>query len=118
MSKVYIVQEPLKKDFNTGQMIPIMDFRSVLEYGDPVVLLQSGRVSLTPGPTIDAIREGLRDFTDDDYIVSVGDPSAIFITAMIAGEVNSGKCKLLKWDKVVKRYVCINIDLNFRRKQN
>ena len=116
-SKVFIVQEPMKRDQESGAMIPIMDFRKVLDYSDPIVCLPNGRVSLTPGPTIDALRNKLKDFSDDDYIVSVGDPSAIFITAMVAGQMNRNRCKLLKWDKDSRRYIEIQIDLNYRTRQ-
>ena len=117
MSKVFIIQEPTKVD-GRGVTQPVMDFRKVLEYGEPVVCLPSGRVSLTPGPTIDALRESLKGYTDDDYIVSVGDPSAIFIAAMVLGDLNRGCCNLLKWDKIAKKYIKVSIDLNYRRKEN
>lgn len=116
-ARCFILQEPMKRDHESGQMVPVMDFRNVLEYGDPVVCLGSGRVSLTPGPTIDTLRDKLRDFSDDDYIVSVGDPSAIFIAAMIAGDVNNGKCKLLKWDKEARRYIKVQIDVHYRTRK-
>ena len=117
--KVFVIQEPMRRDADSGQIVPVMDFRKVLEYGEPVVLLQNGRVSLAPGPTIDTIRDGLRNFTDDDYIVSVGDPSAIFITAMIMADINNGRCKLLKWDKNVKQYISVQVDIYHRtRKEN
>lgn len=119
MSKVYIIQEPLKRDFQTGEMVPVMDFRKVLEYGDPVICLNSGRVSLTPGPTIDKLREVLKNFTDDDYLVPVGDPSAMAIAMMIIGDLNRGKCKILKWDKDSKRYIKVDVDIYYRtRKEN
>ena len=113
---VYIIQEPLKRDLSTGEMIPTMDFRKVLDYGDPVVLLNSGRVSLSPGPTVDMLRDKLRNFTDEDFLVSVGDPSAIFIAAMVVGEVNRGRCQLLKWDKNSKQYITVQIDLHHHRR--
>lgn len=115
--RVFIPQEPMKRDKSTGQLVPVMDFGGVLEYGTPIVCLGTGRVSLTPGPTIDALKEKLRGFGDNDYIVSAGDPSAIFITAMIAGQINRDRCKLLKWDKASKRYIQVQIDLNYRKNQ-
>ena len=118
MSNVYIIQEPTRRDASGG-FLPVMDFRKVLEYGDPVVLLPNGRVGFTPGPTIDTLRDKLRGFTDDDYIVSVGDPTAIFATAMIASDINNGKCKMLKWDKEARRYICVQLDIHHRtRKEN
>jgi len=113
---VYVIQEPMRKE-EGGGMVPVMDFRKVLDYGDPVVVLGNGRVSLRPGPTIDTITEVLKNYTDDDYIVSVGDPSAIFIAAMIAGDRNNGKCNLLKWDKAAKQYIKVVIDIHYRTRR-
>ena len=118
-SKVYIVQELLKRDIVTGEMVLMMDFRPAAKYGEPVVLLNSGRVSLTPGPTIDKIRDKLRNFSDDDYIISSGDPSAIFAAAMVIADINNGRCKLLKWDKSAKEYIMVQMDIHHRtRKEN
>ena len=115
---VFIIQEPTKRDSITGEMIPIMDFRKVLEYGNPVVCLPTGRVSLAPGPTVDALKEKLRDFTDNDYLVAVGDPSAMFIAAMVVGQLNRNRCQLLKWDRDSRRYIKIQVDLNYRINKN
>lgn len=116
-SKCYIVQEPMKRDHSTGAMAPLMDFRKVLEYGDPVVCLPPGRVSLSPGPMIDTLREKLRNFTDNDYIVSAGDPTAIFAAAMVLCDINCGRVKALKWDKEARRYIEVQIDIYHRTRR-
>lgn len=115
--KCFIIQEPVKFDSATGQMVPVMDFRKVVQYGEPVVCLPNGRVSLSPGPTIDALRDKLKDYCDDDYIVSVGDPTAIFVAAMVLGDLNRGKCNLLKWDKQSKGYIKVEIDIHYRTRK-
>lgn len=117
MAKVFIPQEPVKRDAVTGKFVPVMDFSKVLDYGDPVVCLKSGRVALTPGPTIDNLREVLRHFNDEDYIVSVGDPTVIFITAMIASDYNNGRVKLLKWDKKMSTYIKVDCDIHYRTRK-
>ena len=112
---VYILQEPLKME--DGNMVPVMDFRKVIPYGDPKVVLPNGRVSLTPGPTIDSLIDCLKDYTDNDYIVSVGDPSAIFIAAMVIADRNNGKVNLLKWDKAAKQYIKVVVDIHYRTRK-
>jgi hypothetical protein len=107
----------MKKDLATGTPIPLMDFRKVLEYGEPVVCLPPGRVAFSPGPMVDTLREKLKDFTDNDYIVSVGDPTAIFVAAMIASDINRGKVKALKWDKISRRYIAVDIDIHYRTRK-
>lgn len=113
--RCFIVQEAMKREGET--MVPVMDFRRVLDYGDPVVCLPPGRVSLTPGPTIDALVEALKTYTDDDYIVSVGDPTAIFAAAMVVGDRNNGKVNMLKWDKTSKQYIKVVIDIHYRTRK-
>jgi hypothetical protein len=38
----------------------------------------------------------LRDFTDDDFLLMIGDPAAMSIAAALASSYNGGKFKLLK----------------------
>jgi hypothetical protein len=116
--KVYIIQEVMKRDPATGNMVSVMDFRKALEYGDLEVCLPNGRVSLTPGPTVEALRHKLKDFCDDDYIVAVGDPSAIMIAGAMASEANRGKFKLLKWDRDSRQYISVAVDLFGRKNQS
>lgn len=111
---VYIVQEPMKRDPASGEMVSQFDFRKVLEYGDPVVCLPTGRMGLTPGPTLQILKDKLRNFNDDDYIVPTGDPSAIAMASIIASENNMGKVKILKWDNRSFRYILVQIDIHNR----
>ena len=116
--KVYITQDVLKRDKETGIMMPTMDFRKALEYGDLEVCLPEGRLGLVPGPTIQMLKAKLRDFCDDDYIVAVGDPSVVAMVGAICSEVNMGRFKMLKWDRDSKQYISVSIDLFNRRKGN
>lgn len=116
--KCFIIQEPMKRDFSSRQMVPLMDFRKVLEYGDPVVCLPIGRMSLSPGPTVDILKTKLRNFCDDDYLVAVGDPSAIMMAGAIASEFNMGRFKMLKWDKESKQYIKVEVNLFNRTRKD
>lgn len=113
--KVYITQEVMKRNIHSGEMEPTMDFRKASEYGDLEVCLPGGRVSLTPGPTIQMLKTKLKNFCDDDYLVAVGDPSVIAMVGAIAAEYNMGRFKMLKWDKNTKQYISVAIDLFNRR---
>lgn len=108
--RCFIVQEPMRKNAE-GIMETMMDMRKVIDYGSPVVMLKSGRVGFTPGPTIDALRNELRDFTENDYLVPAGDPTAMCMAAMIASERTGGVVNVLKWDKIRKEYVSVKIDI-------
>ena len=107
---VYVIQEVMKKNIN-NVLVSAFDFKKAAEYGDLIVCLPRGPVSLTPGPTISKLNEKLRNFSDDDYLVAIGDPSAIAIASAIASNANRGKFKLLKWEKEMKQYIKVEIDL-------
>ena len=114
MPKVFVVQEPLKRDPSTGQMVPMMDFTKALEYGELVFCLAPGPVAFASAPTINRLKEVFKDFSDDDYFVAAGDPSAIAIAAAVLGEVNNGYFKILKWDKMARSY--IEVEVNIKRR--
>ena len=111
MSKVFVVQEPMKKD-RSGNFVPMMDFRQATQYGELNVLLPPGRVALSPAPMIRKLNDGLSDFSDEDYLIAAGDPSAIAAAGAIAARNNRGKFKLLKWDKQMNTYIKVDVDIN------
>jgi len=98
---VYVVQESMK--FN---LLP------AAEYGELQTLLPPGQVMLATAPTIRALREKLRTFSDSDYLLAIGDPIAIGLSVALAAGFNGGKIKMLKWDRQEHRYYAIEADLN------
>jgi hypothetical protein len=98
---VYVVQESMK--FN---LLP------AAEYGELQTLLPQGQVMLATAPTIRALRDKLRTFSDSDYLLAIGDPIAIGLSVAIATGFNGGKIKMLKWDRQEHRYYAIEADLN------
>jgi len=115
--RCFIVQEPMKKDMVSGMMVPMLDFRKVVEYGDPVVLVTTSRIGFTPGPLFDTIRDKMRDITDEDFIVPTGDPVAMFAVAMVAADLCNGKVNCLKWDKTRSEYIAIRMDSHYRTRK-
>jgi hypothetical protein len=47
-----------------------------------------------------------------DYLLFIGDPTAMSIVAVVAAQRNNGRFKCLKWDKRERRYIPIQIDFN------
>ena len=54
----------------------------------------------------------LKDFNDNDHLLMMGDPAAMGIACCVAAEMNRGKFKILKWDKMQKRYYSVQVNLN------
>jgi len=104
---VYVVQEALGKN-----ILPAEDF------GDLEVLLPPGNIVLSPVPTIKKLRDKLKDFGDNDYLLLIGDPAAIGIACMVASDTNGGKVNMLKWDRQELRYYPVTVDLFHERRNS
>lgn len=94
MGKVYQVQASTR-----------LDVRPALEYGGLEVLIdQVAEPALAPVPLVRGLRHALRNFSDEDYLLPTGSPAAIAAAAMVAGQANGGRVKMLLWDRERRRY--------------
>jgi hypothetical protein len=109
MSIVYAVCEPVS---NVAGVTRPMDLTPAAEFGEVVILMQHSQSMLAPVPTVRSLNEKLRDFSDNDFILPVGDPVLISTVAMVASAKNSGRAKYLKWDKRLRKYSVIQVDLS------
>lgn len=112
MGKVYVVCEPIS--LVAGIARPTVDLTPAAEFGDMEVLLPHSQSLLAPVPTIRVLKEKLRNFTDEDYILPVGDPVLMSTVSMVAAAQNGGRVKFLKWDKPMRRYFSILVDISGR----
>jgi len=95
------------------------NIRSAEKFGDLKVLLPDNRqIVLSSGPLTFKLRQELKDFNDNDYLLLIGDPAIIAIAGAVVSDVNGGRFKILKWDRDEKRYYDIEIDLKGRNEQS
>jgi|TARA_R110000824_G_scaffold64906_3_gene169417 hypothetical protein len=88
------------------------NIRSAEKFGDLKVLLPDNRqIVLSSGPIAFKLKQELKNFNDDDYLLLIGDPAIIAVAAAVAAKVNNGFFKVLKWDRDDKAYYDIEIDL-------
>jgi hypothetical protein len=68
VAKVFVVSETQKHN-----IIPAGDF------GDIEIVLppNQAQVIFSSGPTVQRVKRALEDFCDDDYLLFIGDPTAI-----------------------------------------
>ena len=86
--------------------------RSAEKFGDLKVVLPDNRqIVLSSGPLTFKLKQELKDFNDNDYLLLMGDPAIIALAGAVASDVNNGKFKVLKWDRDEKKYYDIEIDL-------
>lgn len=107
MSKVFVVCEPLSRDGAAK-----IDLSPAAEYGEIEVLLSHSQSLLAPVPTVRKLREKLENFSDNDYILPVGDPVLMSTVATVASFFNHGRIKYLKWDRIQRKYLVIQVDIS------
>ena len=113
MKRVFSPHETLRRDRVTGELSPAHDFSAALEYGQLVVLLPSG---FPPDDTgveemLVTLRGKLATYTDEDFILATGDPATMGAVLLMAATFNSGRVKVLRWDRHAGRYNAVQIDM-------
>jgi hypothetical protein len=96
--------------FDDGDYRPVFDITPARVYGELKILITSNSIGVSVQPLISILRQNLKDFNDDDYILAIGDPVAIGIVTAIATEFNRGRVKVLRWDRQTKQYIEMQIN--------
>ena len=106
---VYVLQELP----GTKAGAPKINIMSASKYGKFKFLLpEFSQIIFSPGPLIYKLRQGLKNFTTEDYLLLTGDPAIIVVAGSILNEITNGKYSLLKWDKQDRIYYPIKINLH------
>lgn len=105
MSKCYIINEPLRYDPREGVMVPMFDLCSAEQFGQLIYVLPRGaNPPSEPEEVLPFIKEAMKRYKADDYIVAIGDVHLVAWAAALAAKVTGGSISLLKWDSRVTRY--------------
>jgi len=105
---VYVIQEiPGTQAGN-----PKINIMGASKYGDFKFLLpEFSQMIFSPGPLIYKLRQGLKNYKVDDYLLLTGDPAIIGVACSIVSDITNGKYNVLKWDKQERKYYPIEINL-------
>ena len=107
-STVYVIQEIA----GTKSGNPKINIMGASNYGQFKFLLpEFSQIIFSPGPLVYKLRQGLKDFTKDDYLLLTGDPAIIGVACSIVSDITNGKYNLLKWDRQERKYYPIKINL-------
>jgi len=102
MPRVFVIQETMKHNLLPAQA-----------FGDLVFLLPPQvQITFSPGPIVVRMERHLQGFTEDDYLLLIGDPAAMAVAGALVAKHNNGRFKLLKWDKREMKYYPIQVDTN------
>jgi len=106
---VYVIQEIP----GTKAGSPKINILGAAEYGVFKFLLpEFSQIIFSPGPLIYKLRQSLKNYRPNDFLLLTGDPAIIGVACSIVSDITNGKYKLLKWDKQEKKYYPIEINLH------
>ena len=110
-SRVFVIQEIAGTKAGKPK-INIMGASSYSSSGKFIFLLpEFSQIIFSPGPLVYKLRQGLKDYTPNDYLLLTGDPAIIGAACSIVSDITNGKYNLLKWDKQERKYYPIEINL-------
>ena len=112
---VYVIQEIP----GTQSGKPKINIMGASKYGEFKFLLpEFSQIIFSPGPLIFKLRQALKDYRTEDYLLLTGDPAIIGVACSIVSDITNGKYNLLKWDKQERKYYPIEINLHERGNTN
>jgi hypothetical protein len=101
MPTVFVVQE-----------MPNHNLTPAMKFGEMKILLPTyNQIAFSTAPTIRTLRNKLRNYTDEDFLLLAGDPVAIGLACSIAAFFNNGRYTALKWDRREHLYLPVRIDV-------
>lgn len=113
MSRVFVVQNQHCWDREARAFVPKYDLSSAHQFGDMIELLSPTAAPFNPDPIIDELHAKLADFTDDDFILCIGNPLLLAWAFAIAAAANNGSAKALQWSGKERRYLPVSVDRLF-----
>ena len=109
--KVYVIQEIPGSQAGSPK-INIMGAAAYSTSGKFNFLLpEFSQMIFSPGPLIYKLRQGLKNFNENDHLLLTGDPAIIGVACSIVSDITNGKYNVLKWDKQERKYYPIEINL-------
>ena len=108
---VYVIQDIPGSKIGT----PKINIIGATQFGNLKVLLpENSQIILSPAYVIQTLRQKLKEYKKEDYLLLTGDPAIIGVACSIVSDITNGKYNLLKWDKQERRYYPVEINLYFK----
>ena len=106
---VYAVQEQLTFDPQIGMNVPRFSTITKAENFGTLVYVHSPSAHPFDMPTVVAnCHAALENFCDSDFLILVGNPILLAVTACVAAERNNGKVKFLQWSRKNEQYLIVS----------
>lgn len=111
MSRVFVVQNQQKLNSRTGGLEARFDLAPAEEYGELVHLLSPTTKPFSSDGVVRVLRDKLQSYSDNDYLLLVGNPCLIGFVVAIAASMNKGRVRVLQWHGKDQRYIPVHAEL-------
>lgn len=108
MNTVYVPNIVRRKE--GGTLRPCFDLTEAARYGSLKEVIGEFEDLLFTDKIAETAKEALKDFKSDDYLLAIGDPTAIAICAGILFQKHR-RIQLLKWDRQTKTYIHLELSV-------
>lgn len=108
--RVFVVQNTHQMNESSGSLEPKFNLQPAAEFGELIFLVSPTARPFRSEVLIKEMREKLEDFSDDDYLLLIGNPSLMGFATAIAAIQNQGRVKVLQWSGKYRRYEAIEAD--------
>lgn len=92
------------------------DHQAAAVYGNLQYVVNFSQAQAPPYSLIETMRSALRTFSQDDYLLPVGDPVVMSLATHFALESSGGRVQILRWDRVTQSYQVVHFDVGRRTK--
>lgn len=100
---VYAVHQHMRRSKRSGQLEPAFDLSPARVFGEIKFLLGPSVSPFEPEPVIRQLEVALQNFSDDDFLLLVGNPILIGLATAVAADVN-GRVNFLQWSGINQCY--------------
>lgn len=107
---VYVIQDPLRRNWRTKELESSCDFTPAEEFGELRFLLGSNISPFRTDVVVRELAQGLRAFTEKDFLLLVGNPILIGLATAIAADYCDGPINLLQWSGSERKYLRVTAD--------
>jgi len=95
---VYVVQQQMKFDQVKKELVPrFISINKAEKWGEIQYLLSPSAHPFNPELVLGDLHEKLSGFSDDDFLLLIGNPGLIGMATALASHYNDGRVKFLQW---------------------
>jgi len=110
--RVFVPQIPSRRDSESRIWVPTVNLKPAEEFGEVVTLLPPGSQFFAAKEMTRLIKQRLHDegFREIDYLLPLGSPTAMAVTAAVAARRLNGRLNILVWDGASQSYSAYELD--------